>query len=258
MKRRGAFTLVEVSIAMVIGIFLLLGVWALYRTGYRSFRKVDANTEAVLSASIITTVISDDLRNLTLTKDDLKAGNNHSIPFKVTESNRQLVGKLGTKEPVLLSKGPFKIRITDPEGSLKSTPEINVIDVEYSLQKVNTGGKDLYQFARKGKGGDTRVYRESYCKEVAFTFLHTKEDAKDVTEPAPGDEQVVYCRLTVVGASTSLMEGASGSPDANSDWYQIPVVSLFALDCISEIMTARGLGRFWKPVQLGTGTPTNP
>jgi hypothetical protein len=244
----------------VIGLLLLIGLYALYQSGNRIFRKTDANLEAVNAASIVMTVITDDFRNLTLTKKDLEgSATNHSIPIKITAgATGALDAKPSSNEPVLLSKGPFKLAITDPEGAIKDPPERKIITVEYSLKKESTpSGKDLFHLVRKTPS-EERVYRESYLKEVSFQFLRTKEDPKDKGEPGPGDEQMFYVRILVVGASTSLMEGGpTGTITDQSDYYKVPLVGVYSLDCITELVTARGLGRYWRPV-VPNPNPGNP
>lgn len=255
--RRG-FTIVEISIAVLIGIGLLMGIYALYRGGNNMFRKTDANLEAVTAASVVITVITDDLRNLTLTREDLeKTSDKHSLPISITPGAAgALEAKITNAEPILLSKGPFKLLITDPEGALAKKPKRDMITVEYRLKPEKTPmGKDLFQLVRKNmKNNEERIYRDGYVKEITFQFLRTKEDTKDAGAPGAGDEQLFYVRVGVVGASTSLMESPNGQITDQSDYYKLPIIQLFSLDCISELVTARGLGRFWRKVDVKPAT----
>lgn len=256
LRCRRAFTVLELSIAMVIGIMLMIGIYALYQGGHKMFRKTDANLEAVTAASVVMTVITDDLRNLTVTREELEAASQkHSLPIKITPSATGAVeAKITAPDAIQLSKGPFKLLITDPESALKAKPTRDLISVEYRLKPAKTpAGKDLFQLVRKNlKTNDERIYRDGYVKEVSFQFLRTKEDAKDMSAPGPDDEQLLYVRVSVIGASTSLMESSSGQITDSSDYYQVPIITLYSLDCISELVTARGLGRFWQKVKPPT------
>lgn len=256
-NRRRAFTVIELSIAVIIGLMLMIGIYALYQGGNRLFRKADANLEAVNSASVVITVITDDLRNLTLSREDLeKTGDKHSLPIQLSAgANGATEAKLTNADSISLAKGPFKLQITDPDGIKEKKPKRELITIEYRLKPEKTGsGKDLYQLVRKNvKTGEERIYRDGYVKDISLQFLRTKEDTKDASAPAAGDEQLFYVRVTVVGASTSLMEGPGGVP--SDQYYSIPIIQLYSLDCISELTTARGLGRFWRRVEPKKATP---
>jgi hypothetical protein len=69
--RPGGFTVVEISVALVIGVLLMMGLITLWQTGTRMSRKSDGNLEAIQSASFVMAVISDDLRNLTVTRNQM-------------------------------------------------------------------------------------------------------------------------------------------------------------------------------------------
>ena len=257
---RRAFTVLELSIALAIGLMLMIGIYALYQGGNRMFKQQDANLEAVTSAAVVITVITDDLRNLTLKREDLeKTSDKHSLPISLTPgANGALEAKVTNEEPILLSKGPFKLLITDPDGIGAKKPKRDLITIEYRLKAEKTSaGKDLFQLVRKNVStGEERIYRDGFVKDISLQFLRTKEDTKDASAPGAGDEQLFYVRVTVVGASQSLMIGANGLP--SDDYYKIPIIQLYSLDCISELTTARGLGRFWRKVELKKGAGTNP
>ena len=244
--RRG-FTVLEISIALVIGLFLLIGVWTLFRTGHRIFQKVDANLEAVQAGSIIMTVISDDLRAMTLTKKHIMEKQDHTLPIKLDKTNWQPEFTAGNVK--LSDKQPFKFPITDPESVTKDKREI--ITVEYSLKDVSSGGKPLYLFVRKTSKGEDTTHKGIFVKDVQFDFVAAKDDPKDKATPAPTDDQLYYVRVMVVGASTSvdtMAQGAAGTA-AEADHYRVPIVTLFTLDSVSELVSARGMGQYWRDIQ---------
>lgn len=261
---RRAFTVLELSIAMVIGLLLITGIFTLYQNGSKMFRKVDANLEAVNAASIVTTVITDDLRNLTVTVEDLKtASQKHNLPITLSENAQGLKDAKITQADWKLSEKALTLQITDPEGAVATPPRRDLISVELSLKPEKTpSGKQLFVLSRKNKkSGEEKVYHEAYVKDVLLQFLRTKEEIKPAGEPAAGDEQLFYVRLTVIGASTSLMENTGTTPDAQGDFYKVPLIGLYALDCISELVTARGLGKYWQRVdtsKAGNGQAQGP
>ncbi len=245
--------MLELSIAMVIGMLLITGIWTLYSNGTKLFHKVDANLEAVNAASIVTTVITDDLRNLTVTVEDLKTDSQkHNLPIKLTENAQGLKDAKVTQADWKLSEKALTLQITDPDGATATPPRRDLISVELSLKPFKTtAGKSLFVLSRKNKKtGEEKVYHEAFVKDVLLQFIRTKEEIKPQGEPAPGDEQLFYVRLTVIGASTSLMETGGTTPDAQGDYYKVPLIGLYALDCITELVTARGLGKYWKKVEV--------
>ena len=255
------FTIVELMIGLVIGILLIMGIFTLWRSGNKIFRKVDANLEALQSASFVMATLSDDLRNCTVT---VTLMNDTNFPFEKTKTG---VALRADRKTVQLSKcraeTPFKFPITEPFAANKESSAERIIKwVEYSLSpEKGSNNKEIYHFCRKGPGPsgaeETRVFRESYVKEVELHFLDGSSEQLPGTASGSGQqERLFFARAVVVGCSTTLMElGEGGLVLPDSDYYRVPLVCLFQLDSVSELAMLRGMGPYWQTVNGTVKTP---
>jgi len=258
-----AFTLIELMIGLIIGVVFLLGLYRLLSVGTRLFRKSDASLEAVQSATFVTSRLVDDLRNLTV---PLKFEAGQDPPLKLDVDDWYI--RLKDKRPTIDDSG--KNIVMDKDGDnliLYVLPGEDLVDavgskkveipklkkVEFKLRAVN-GFESLFQVERI-EGADSRIFRESYVVEIQVHFVEGPSDslkaedlrtAKDKlnNEKYPGN--LYYAQILVVGASTSRLE--SGRPvrvEDPSKYYNVPLVSLVYLDQVTEVLSSRGLGRYW-------------
>ena len=65
--------------------------------------------------------------------------------------------------------------------------------------------------------------------------------------PEPGRDRVYLLQVLVVGASTTVTD-LGMERKAPAEFYHVPLVATFCLDSVTERLSSRGLGNFWREV----------
>lgn len=240
--RRKGFTLVEISIYVILAMVMALILYRLLMGGVKMFKKVEGHQEALQAASIVDRIVERDLAGLCIKGlarlgDDLP--DDCFLPFELNRAAVEGMMKgpdselpVARRRVIDLAEKPFTfyraVETDDPS-------HFRLVTVSYGLEPQSFQGKTYYHLRRQEAGGSERLFRGAKIRSLQFELLWVWDKAEDLTKRKP----LFFIRWTVVGLSSDKKDVTF------EDFYDSTIVNTLAVPRLTSFFRPEAPGIFW-------------